>query len=154
MTWKNSFCSVVQMSSSWHRTHSFLQQIFVWLETAEEEGELVCYLVDCPRNACYCIFVTFARSQVPFCVHCYVVFSIASPWSRGTLDAHRGTGEVFVSFKETKTERQTKPNVLCFETQFKNSISFQIILLFWSWIFPFICKIRLSEEIYWIGKIK
>ena len=71
-------------------------------ETAEEEGELVCYLVDSPRNACYCIFVTFARSWVPFCVHCNVVFSIASLREAG---GHlRVTGEVFVSIKETKTE--------------------------------------------------
>ena len=55
-----------------------IHHIFVRLSVGQEEGELVCYLVDSPRNACYCIFVTFARSRAPFCVHCYDVFSIAS----------------------------------------------------------------------------
>ena len=93
-------------------------------ETAEEEGELVCYLVDSPRNACYCIFVTFARSWVPFCVHCNVVFSIASlrEGGRGTFE---GDGRGFCEYQGNKDR-----DVLRFETQFKNSILSHIILLF------------------------
>ena len=103
-------------------------------ETAKEEGELVCYLVDSPRNACYCIFVTFAWAGTHSVY--MVTLCLALRHLRAEGEEARGqemltrTPEVFVSIKETKTERQTKPNVLCFETQFKNSISFQIILLF------------------------
>ena len=125
--------------------------------------ELVCYLVDSTRNACYCIFVTFAGSQVPFCVMCTLslVFSIASLWGRrpgaGGQEIVTPGGFVtcelgVVSIGETKTRRQnqTSPPELPLETKAIENIQFlpKSFFCFDPEFFLFICKIRLSNEIY------
>ena len=58
-------------------------------ETAKE-GELVCYLVDSPRNACYCIFVTFAwaGTHSVYMVTSYLALRHPEGGGQGTRDFH------------------------------------------------------------------
>ena len=97
-------------------------------ETAEEEGELVCYLVDSPRNACYCIFVTFARSRVPFCVHCNTVFSIAS-LGAGRLVDMWGWRERFLWVSRKQRQRQRRPSLWNAIQKFNSFPNYSFVLI-------------------------